>query len=537
MGLWVDIPAALPGVTGVGGTEFPKAVLTNTAYWASSDAVTYPASGGVSLEAVWNDSQSGHGLGGGGGGKSQVFTKPSYQQGVTPADGARDVPDVVLTASSSYAPYLIYDSTDFNGLAGLGGTSCAAPSFAGILTLANHAVTAKGGPLGLGNANPMLYALSQGAPTAFHDIVVGSNIVPCSVGSTDCSTTAPYQMGYSAAPGYDLASGLGSVDANALVTSWAALTPTTTTLAAGATSATVGTPVTLTATVASTGGTASMTGDVVTFTFETYSPPGAGNFDGGFDDSWILGTVPVTAPTAGSATATLSVAIPPGYDGNADVVAMFEGDKSYMASRSAKTRITVGGLTLAATPLTATTLPSATVQFTASGGTPPYRFYIESDSSALINKAAGTEVGATVDDTGLLTAGPLDGVIALEVLDAAGVTVWMNVVVAGNAPEAGTADDGGSTVDASAPTDASVTPDGGTTHDGGAGEGGISIGDAGGATDAGGAKDSGADAGDVGSGKSGCSCTVVASDAAEGKMGALGALLAAAAFVRRRRRA
>ena len=135
-GLFVDIPASLPGVTGVGGLEFPKAVLTNTAYWSNNVAVTYPASNGTSLEGVWNDSLNGFGLAGGGGGKSVAFT----HEALLPArqrDAGRRGPGRARRgsspASSSDAPYVIYDGTDFHGLGGLGGTSCAAPSFAGIL--------------------------------------------------------------------------------------------------------------------------------------------------------------------------------------------------------------------------------------------------------------------------------------------------------------------------------------------------------------------------------------------------------------------
>jgi MYXO-CTERM domain-containing protein len=494
-GLFVDMPASLPGVTGVGGTEFPPSVLTNTAYWANDLAVSYPAPGGVSLEQVWNDGTNG---GAGGGGKSIVFAKPFYQQTITPADGARDVPDVALTASALNAPYATY-SAAHGGVGAAGGTSCASPSFAGILTLVNQAIVAAGGTPGLGNVNPMLYALSQSAPTAFHDIVTGNN------------------NGYTAGPGYDLASGLGSIDANNLVDAWKGLTPTSTTLVASATSATVGTPVTLTATVSSTG-TVSMAGDTVSFTFETYAPSGAGNTgdgpDGGrFDDSWILGAVTVTPTSAGNATATLTVPIPPGYDGNADVVAMYSGDKSYLSSHSAKTHITVDGLTLAVTPLTATTQPGGTVQFTASGGTPPYRYYIETDSTVVQTNT--TYQASTVDNTGLMTAGPKDGTVSLECLDAAGATVWLTVTVAGAALDAGAGDAGG--------TDA-APPDGGA--------------DTGGASTDGSATDSGeADAGSGSSGKSGCSCGAAGADDSAPRAGAIAALLLGLVFVGRRRRA
>ena len=90
-----------------------------------------------------------------------------------------------------------------------------APSFAAIVALINQKTGTS-----QGNVNPMLYSLAASAPTAFHDITVGNNIVPCTNPSPNCPTTAPFQFGYSAAPGYDLASGLGSIDAGALVAAW-----------------------------------------------------------------------------------------------------------------------------------------------------------------------------------------------------------------------------------------------------------------------------------------------------------------------------
>jgi subtilase family serine protease len=99
-----------------------------------------------------------------------------------------------------------------------GGTSAATPLFAGILTLLNQYLAASGKPSGLGNINPTLYHLAQTTTGIFHDVTVGSNIVPCKAGSTKC-TTGSY--GFSTGPGYDQATGLGSVDVNNLVTQWA----------------------------------------------------------------------------------------------------------------------------------------------------------------------------------------------------------------------------------------------------------------------------------------------------------------------------
>jgi hypothetical protein len=76
-----------------------------------------------------------------------------------------------------------------------------------------------------GNPNAKLYSLAASAPAAYHDITAGSNAVPCTGGTTNCpaglpATNVGSMTGYSAGPGYDLATGLGSVDAYELARSW-----------------------------------------------------------------------------------------------------------------------------------------------------------------------------------------------------------------------------------------------------------------------------------------------------------------------------
>jgi uncharacterized protein (TIGR03437 family) len=101
----------------------------------------------------------------------------------------------------------------------VGGTSCSSPSLAGILALLNQYLAKNGVQTlpGLGNINPQLYRLAQSSPSAFHDITSGNNIVTCAQGTPDCLTGS---FGYSAGAGYDMATGLGSIDANALFTQW-----------------------------------------------------------------------------------------------------------------------------------------------------------------------------------------------------------------------------------------------------------------------------------------------------------------------------
>jgi hypothetical protein len=148
---------------------------------------------------------------------------------------------------------------------------------AGIVALLNHYQVSKGflkAP-GLGNINPQLYRLAQIAPAVFHDTIAGDNIVPCTQASPDCLSGT---FGYKAAPGYDMATGLGSVDTNALLTQWNTATKgVVVTLSSNAITRSLNDTITLTATVVSAAGSRSPTG-TVDFVF----------------NSLALGSVPVT---------------------------------------------------------------------------------------------------------------------------------------------------------------------------------------------------------------------------------------------------
>ena len=214
---------------------------------------------------------------------------------------------------------------------------------------------------------------------------------------------------------------------------------------------------------------------------------------------------------------------------------MYAGDKTYLGSRSAKTRIVVGGLTLAVAPTTATTYPRGTVQFTASGGVSPYKYYVEDDSTAGTDSATGNYIASSINATGLFTAGPTDGSVALEVLDSAGATAWMTVTVTGSAPEAG-AGDGGSGSDASTGVDASGPKDGSAGHDEASSGGGpVEAGPGSGDSGTGPKNGDEPDGGTGGSSKSGCGCAVVGSDRSEPATAA-GLLFVGLVFARRRRR-
>ncbi len=209
----VDLPAGVPEVTGIGGTEFNEG---DGNYWNATGDANHASALSYIPEVAWNDSATDGAPSASGGGPSVIFAKPAWQTGTgVPDDGARDVPDVSLAGSADHDGYLIYSS---GSLSVVGGTSVGAPTFAGIAALLNHylAVNAQAAP-GLGNINPMLYSLAQTSPASFHDIVSGDNMVTACSHFRACSGTP---VGYNTGPGYDLVTGLGSVDVFNLITAW-----------------------------------------------------------------------------------------------------------------------------------------------------------------------------------------------------------------------------------------------------------------------------------------------------------------------------
>lgn len=201
-GLGVNGLGSTPFNTAVGGTQFDDA--TNRAlYWSTTNDPTTQASAlGYIPEKVWNESASG--LFSSGGGVSTIYAKPTWQFGLgVLADGKRAIPDVAMAAAIQ-DPYKIYGDNQFMGV---GGTSASTPVFASIMALVLQKVGQQQGLV-----NPVLYGLAynqnyNGGAAVFHDIAKGTNTVP---GVT----------GYSAGPGYDMATGLGSVDATQLVNHW-----------------------------------------------------------------------------------------------------------------------------------------------------------------------------------------------------------------------------------------------------------------------------------------------------------------------------
>jgi subtilase family serine protease len=214
-GMVTTLAASLPEVTGVGGTEFAEGTER---YWSDSAGPDMASALSYIPEIAWNDTAEQGGLAATGGGISAVYTKPVWQSGPgVPNDNARHVPDIAFSASWNHDAYhMIYHGRVTTS----GGTSATGPFFAGVLALLNQHVVTSGlqDKPGLGNINPRLYQLAQTVPDAFHDITSGDNIVPCQPETRDCESSGSY--GFLAGPGYDHATGLGSIDIDKLFRNW-----------------------------------------------------------------------------------------------------------------------------------------------------------------------------------------------------------------------------------------------------------------------------------------------------------------------------
>jgi len=196
-------PDSDPLVTGVGGTQ-----------------LHFAADGTPEAPTVWNDTYNkaatefADGNAGpdplaGGGGLSIFFTRPSYQNGVQDVvGGKRGVPDISMSAAcnGSVDTYGTFGGAPA-GWSPACGTSEATPLFAGIVALAAQVA---GHPLGL--INPALYQLSAQSAPGIVDVTSGNNTVSFTQGGHEHTVT-----GFAARPGYDLASGVGTVDAQYFV--------------------------------------------------------------------------------------------------------------------------------------------------------------------------------------------------------------------------------------------------------------------------------------------------------------------------------
>jgi hypothetical protein len=256
-GLAVNGLASTPYNIAVGGTDYDVLATAFSSYASDTTSGAAPYWGTATKyipEEPWNDSTSVNTsiannvalndgstlIVAGGGGSSAVYPKPAFQTSLTPNDNARDLPDVSFLAGNGLynATWVVcgddladgqstvlssYDCVETNGsftdqttFIGVGGTSAAAPAFAGMLALVSQA---QGGAR-LGQADGVLYQLAQSKySSVFHDVTTGDNSVVCVAGSTNCESN-DFLTGYNAGTEYDLASGLGSVDVKNLITNW-----------------------------------------------------------------------------------------------------------------------------------------------------------------------------------------------------------------------------------------------------------------------------------------------------------------------------
>ena len=193
-------PDSDPLVTGIGGTQLH---LTDKGHTISPASVWNDTYNKATNEFIIGD--KGPNPLAGGGGKSVIFGRPSYQNGVAGVvGGRRGVPDISMSGACNGAVDM-YQS--FKGQpAGwypTCGTSEATPLFAGVVALADQVA---GHPLGL--INPALYAMSAGHAPGLVDVTKGSNIVSFKQGGKKHTV-----KGFKAVPGFDLASGVGTVNA------------------------------------------------------------------------------------------------------------------------------------------------------------------------------------------------------------------------------------------------------------------------------------------------------------------------------------
>ena len=288
------------------------------------DVIIVAGSGGVSKCTTPSGSTPASCAGG--------YTRPAWQtgSGSFSSDGKRDIPDVSLFASNGFVghAYIVCEA-DAQGYCpssflGFGGTSVSSPAFAGVMALVNQKTGER-----QGNANYILYKLAAQQPTAFHDVTVGTNAVPCSTSSPNCTTTNggdAYGIlsGYNAAAGYDLATGLGSVDANVLVTKWSSVTllPSTTTLSSL-------TPATITH------------GQGVNFTASVKPQSGSGTPTGliSLEGGPASGTGGIAGFNLTNGSVSGSTEMLPG--GTYSVTAHYPGDSTYGASDSSPLTVTV----------------------------------------------------------------------------------------------------------------------------------------------------------------------------------------------------
>ena len=293
------------------------------------------------------------------------YSKPNWQRGAgVPNDSARDIPDISIMggAGGDAAAWLVCTddqepnssgvtvtadcTTQADGhfyFFGFGGTSTSAPAFAGILALVQEKTSSR-----LGQAAKDLYNLYNGthAASIFHDVTTGNISVPCASTPTlsaDCvkNTAGNYFLsGYDTTAGYDLATGIGSVDVNQLITYWGtAAGPETSLVTVAPSASTIARTDALTVDVTIQGSTA------------TGNPSGTVTLSGG---GYTSTAQTLTASGADSATYSFNIAANTLNKGTDTLTATYSGDTNYAVQTGTAT-VTVNALTptVTVTPATA----------------------------------------------------------------------------------------------------------------------------------------------------------------------------------------
>lgn len=353
---------------------------------------TIGGSGGASKCAVMD--ASGNCQGG--------YPKPEWQSGIAgiPSDGVRDVPDVSLMAGNGlWNTFYAYCQSDItpNGvcdvntaLEGAGGTSFASPIYAGIMALVQQQTNAS-----QGNANYVLYKMaaaqyassgtdcdSAGSGTSstciFHDITAGNNAVPCYEGALDCPSTGDFYgilPGYDATAGFDLATGLGSVNVTNLVNAWSSYSstflPVSVSLSAsGPTTVPYGTNINLKVAVASLQSNSATPGGDVGVTSDSTSPDSRSIADGGLSNGTAAisaqglatGSYQLYARYAGDGVYApgVSTGLPVIVTQAAPVLTLTTSLKTVEASQNATISLGVGGVSGGASPTGTVTFTDST---------------------------------------------------------------------------------------------------------------------------------------------------------------------------------